>query len=146
MSARAFTTYVRKIGDGQFEYGWYRDPKNFRKQSAELVPAGILATVGDAETARAALPFQPNYATYYGSKIHPEQVHLGGPDQYGINTYVEPYDPRLAKPECPYCGATEALRVKHDGGRFEASEFTCEACFTGTDTGPSFDDLPLAEV
>jgi hypothetical protein len=34
-------------------------------------------------------------ATYYGSKLHPEQVQLGEPDKYGIKTYVEPDDPRL---------------------------------------------------
>jgi hypothetical protein len=55
-----------------------------------------------------------------------------------------------AEPECPYCGSTEGLRVTSDGGMFafgrcvEAPEYTCEGCFTGTDTGPCFDDLPAA--
>lgn len=44
-------------------------------------------------------------------------------------------------PECAYCGATEGLRVKCDGGGYIAPEYTCEDCFTGTDTGPCFDDL-----
>lgn len=35
-------------------------------------------------------------AEYYGTKLHPEQVPLGGPDKYGFYTYVEPSDPRLA--------------------------------------------------
>ena len=52
------------------------------------------------------------------------------------------------KPECPHCGATEGLRIKCDGGEFAFGyriapvEYTCEGCFTGTDDGPSFDDLP----
>jgi hypothetical protein len=49
------------------------------------------------------------------------------------------------KPECPYCGATQGLRVKCDGGGYIAPEYTCEECFTGTDTGPCFDDLVPAE-
>lgn len=49
-----------------------------------------------------------------------------------------------AKPECPYCGATEGLRIKCDSYGPIAPELTCEACFTGTDTGPSFDDLKPA--
>jgi hypothetical protein len=51
-----------------------------------------------------------------------------------------------AKPECPYCGAADRLRVKCDGGGYVAPEFTCEDCFTGTDTGPSFDDLPATSI
>lgn len=46
------------------------------------------------------------------------------------------------KPECPYCGATECLRVKSDGGGVEAPEYTCEGCFRAADDGPCFDDLP----
>lgn len=48
------------------------------------------------------------------------------------------------KPECPYCSTTEGLRIKCDGYGSIAPEYTCEACFTGTDTGPSFDDLKPA--
>jgi hypothetical protein len=48
------------------------------------------------------------------------------------------------KPECPYCGATDGLRMKCDGGGYVAPEYTCEGCFTGTDDGPNFDDLPEA--
>jgi hypothetical protein len=47
-------------------------------------------------------------------------------------------------PECPYCGATEGLRIKCDGFGIEAPEFTCEGCFTPADDGPCFDDLPIA--
>jgi hypothetical protein len=51
-----------------------------------------------------------------------------------------------AKPECPYCGATEGLRVKSSGSGIEAPEYTCEGCFTGTDDSPSFDDLRTSIV
>jgi hypothetical protein len=46
------------------------------------------------------------------------------------------------EPECPYCGATDGLRMKCDGGGYVAPEYTCGDCFTGTDDGPCFDDLP----
>ncbi len=55
------------------------------------------------------------------------------------------------KPRCPYCGETTGLRMKHDGGmsafgfRIMDPEYSCEDCFTGTDTGPCFDDLPAVE-
>lgn len=49
-------------------------------------------------------------------------------------------------PTCAYCDATEGLRQHHDGGGYIAPDYVCEDCFTGTDTGPSFDDLPLAPV
>lgn len=58
-AAAAFTTYIRKIGDGQFEYGWHRPAKNFRKQNDEHIAAGVLATVAAAEAARTSLPSQP---------------------------------------------------------------------------------------
>lgn len=54
-------------------------------------------------------------------------------------------------PICEYCGETEGLRITADGGmwafgfRIHPAQYTCEACFKGTDTGPSFDDLPAAE-
>lgn len=48
-----------------------------------------------------------------------------------------------AKPECPYCGATEGLRQVCDGGGYIAPEYSCEDCFTPRDDGPCFDDLPL---
>lgn len=47
-----------------------------------------------------------------------------------------------AKPECPYCGATEGLRYLHRGYGPVAPEFICEADFTPRDDGPCFDDLP----
>lgn len=53
--------------------------------------------------------------------------------------------------ECAYCDATDHLRIESDGGMFafgrciEAPEYTCEKCFTGTDDGPSFDDLKECE-
>ncbi|MCA0276300.1 MAG: hypothetical protein LCH86_09865 [Proteobacteria bacterium] len=50
------------------------------------------------------------------------------------------------KPECPYCGRTTGLRQVHDGCGSIPAEYTCEGCFTATDTGPCFDDLPLAPV
>lgn len=48
------------------------------------------------------------------------------------------------RPSCPYCGTTKELRQVHDGGGFTDPEYTCEACFTPSDTGPCFDDLPAA--
>ena len=56
-----------------------------------------------------------------------------------------------SKPECPYCGITEGLRIKSDGGLstfgflLMPPEYTCEDCFAGTDDGPCFDDLPAVE-
>ncbi|WP_395451165.1 hypothetical protein ACHMW7_16060 [Aminobacter sp. UC22_36] len=50
------------------------------------------------------------------------------------------------KPECPYCGRTTGLRQVHEGCGSIPAEYTCEGCFTATDTGPCFDDLPLAPV
>lgn len=54
-----------------------------------------------------------------------------------INKWNEPV-------ECPYCGTTSGLRVASDGGGYIAPEYSCEACFTGQDDGPCFDDLPAA--
>jgi hypothetical protein len=54
-----FTTFIREIGDGQFEFGWRRAAKNFRKQNDEYVRAGIAATVAEAEAARGRLALKP---------------------------------------------------------------------------------------
>ena len=51
----------------------------------------------------------------------------------------------MVEPKCPYCGGAEGLRYKHRGYGSIAPEVTCEGCFTGTDTGPCFDDLPEVE-
>ncbi len=81
-------------------------------------------------------------------------------DRYGIRLSVayakisrglsfEDILSKLAKPICPYCGESNGLRMKHDGGysvfgwRVMDPEYSCEGCFTGTDTGPCFDDLPI---
>jgi hypothetical protein len=53
-------------------------------------------------------------------------------------------NPSSSRRECPYCGATEGLRIKSDGAGFDTPEYTCEGCFTASDEGPSFDDLPAA--
>ena len=50
------------------------------------------------------------------------------------------------KPECPYCGRTTGLRQVHEGCGSIPAEYTCEGCFTASDTGPCFDDLPLAPI
>lgn len=47
---------------------------------------------------------------------------------------------------CVFCGKTEGLRQIHDGGGYVPPEYICEGCFTPTDTGPCFDDLPEAEA
>lgn len=51
----AALTYVRKIGDGQFEYGFRKYCKNFRKQRDVYTPAGVEASVSAAESRRAEL-------------------------------------------------------------------------------------------
>ena len=51
-----------------------------------------------------------------------------------------------ATPECSYCGTKEGLRQIHDGGGYEAPEYTCAGCFTTSYTGPCFDDLPEART
>lgn len=53
MSQRS--TYVRKIGEGRFEYGFVEHSKNFRKRADVFSPAGIASTVVAAEAARASL-------------------------------------------------------------------------------------------
>lgn len=47
-------------------------------------------------------------------------------------------------PTCAYCDETENLRMLHDGGGFIEPDYICEDCFTPSDTGPCFDDLPVA--
>lgn len=47
------------------------------------------------------------------------------------------------RPECPYCGKTTGLRQVHEGCGTVPAEYTCEGCFTATDDGPCFDDLPV---
>lgn len=49
------------------------------------------------------------------------------------------------KPACEYCGTTQALRISSDGSAYALPvDHVCADCFTSTDEGPSFDDLPLA--
>lgn len=48
------------------------------------------------------------------------------------------------KHECPYCGATEGLRIASRDPWGGNVELICEGCFTGQDDGPCFDDLPAA--
>jgi len=56
-----------------------------------------------------------------------------------------------AQPICEYCGAIANLRITCDGGlfafgwRMRPPEYTCQGCFTATDDGPCFDDLPAIE-
>lgn len=48
-----------------------------------------------------------------------------------------------AHPECPYCGERERLRISCQGmPGWDDPGYICPACFTGTDDGPCFDDLP----
>lgn len=42
-------------------------------------------------------------------------------------------------PCCPYCLATEGLRIASDGRG--GPDYICEGCFTPADDGPCFDDL-----
>jgi hypothetical protein len=55
------TTYVRKIADGQFEYGFLFRSTNFRKRPDVYNAEGVKATVCEAELARAQL--EPAMAT-----------------------------------------------------------------------------------
>lgn len=55
MNTSAALTYVRKIADGVFEYGWYVEPKNFRKGCTVYTPAGNAPTVREAEHQRSLL-------------------------------------------------------------------------------------------
>lgn len=43
---------------------------------------------------------------------------------------------------CAYCDETEGLRALHDLNGVDEQDFICEQCFTPTDDGPCFDDLP----
>lgn len=49
------STYVRKIGDRQYEYGILERSKNFRKRPDKYIVAGVEASVASAEAARAML-------------------------------------------------------------------------------------------
>jgi hypothetical protein len=48
------STYIRKVGDGAFEYGWHFPNRNFRKASV-FEPLGVATTVAAAEAKRADL-------------------------------------------------------------------------------------------
>ena len=45
-------------------------------------------------------------------------------------------------PACWLCETTEGLRQRHGGFWDVPPEYVCEECFTPTDDGPCFDDLP----
>lgn len=49
------STYVRKIADGVFEYGWYVEPKNFRKGTTVYTPSGTASSVSEADRLRSLL-------------------------------------------------------------------------------------------
>jgi len=49
------STYIRKIGLAQYEYGFLTRAKNFRKQNDRYEPAGVRETVSAAEDARSDL-------------------------------------------------------------------------------------------
>lgn len=53
----AATTYVRKIADGQYEYGFVRRSDNFRKRPDVYSAEGTCANLLEAEGKRAALEF-----------------------------------------------------------------------------------------
>jgi len=46
---------------------------------------------------------------------------------------------------CPYCGATENLRISVQDPWGRIHEVICEDDFTATDDGPCFDDLSVYE-
>lgn len=48
--------------------------------------------------------------------------------------------------KCWMCERTDGeLREQSDGGGYESSTLVCADCFTPQDTGPTFDDLPVAQ-
>ena len=47
----------------------------------------------------------------------------------------------FSRPACPYCGLLDDVRVWNHGDP-ELQDFICEDCFSPSDTGPCFDDLP----
>jgi hypothetical protein len=53
------STYIRKLADGRFEYGFIRYSTNFRKRPDVFSPVGTEAIFAAAETARAQLSLQP---------------------------------------------------------------------------------------
>ena len=55
-------------------------------------------------------------------------------------------DFKASTPACPYCGTTHGLRIASQDPWGGHKEYICAECFTGTDTGPCFDDLPLPEL
>lgn len=51
---------------------------------------------------------------------------------------------KVAKHECPYCGATDGLRIAQDGREYGLGvDLICEDDYSGGDEGPCFDDLPV---
>lgn len=48
--------------------------------------------------------------------------------------------------ECPYCGATNGLRIARQDPRTGVIDPICGDCFTSMDDGPCFDDLPLLPI
>lgn len=47
-----------------------------------------------------------------------------------------------AAPRCWMCDADEGLRICSQDPWGGNTEYVCSGCFTGSDTGPCFDDLP----
>lgn len=95
---------------------------------------------------------------FFTNTVPPFTVYVhwkGGCKGANGNTVSEAADAALkqmraemtAGEACEYCGTTEGLRKVRDGYCSSVpSEYICEVCFIGTDTGPSFDDLPVASV
>lgn len=49
------STYIRKIGAGQYEYGFVSYPKNFRKRSDVYTPVGVCDSVTTANVCASLL-------------------------------------------------------------------------------------------
>jgi hypothetical protein len=47
------------------------------------------------------------------------------------------------RPQCGYCGTFDGIRIHQPASLcgLIGPSYICEECFTGTDTGPCFDDL-----
>ncbi len=47
-----WSTYIRKMPSGRYEFGFVKRSDNFRKRADTFVPAGIKDSVSEAEAAR----------------------------------------------------------------------------------------------
>lgn len=66
------------------------------------------------------MTMKPNYATYYGSKVAPDQMQFGEADRFGVKTYVSPGV--IADFEALGVTAREQCRSRNPGIDFNVAE------------------------